>query len=253
MNEPVDRLIAERAALDRGFSRGVLLSIAAHLLLVGAAVASAVLMPKKPALNVANVFAVQIPRGGGGSPDAPADPAPAPPKKPEPSKPEAPKPTAPKKEIIKPPKPEERKGLPMPDAKKAKATPTKAPASGGGGTGKATEVQGVGIGAFMGPGLPEGVDMAGDMYMAGVVMKVARIWRSQIRQEIKTPVVVRFTILADGSVTDVQVMQSSGVYLLDSAARSAVATAAPFTPLPKHYDNQYCNASSCTLQVRFTY
>ena len=44
-----------------------------------------------------------------------------------------------------------------------------------------------------------------------------------------------FTILADGSVTDVNVVQSSGATLLDLAAKRAVLSAAPFGPLPKDY------------------
>ena len=36
-------------------------------------------------------------------------------------------------------------------------------------------------------------------------------------------------------VADVQVVQSSGVYLIDSAAQRAVLSAAPFGPLPKDY------------------
>jgi TonB family protein len=46
---------------------------------------------------------------------------------------------------------------------------------------------------------------------------------------------VTFTILADGSVTDVQVTQPSGATMLDLAAARAVHSAAPFGPLPKDY------------------
>jgi TonB family protein len=48
-------------------------------------------------------------------------------------------------------------------------------------------------------------------------------------------VVVSFAILADGNVTDVRVIQASGVSLVDFAAQRAVLNAGPFTPLPKDY------------------
>jgi protein TonB len=241
MNDPVDRLIMERAALDRGFSRGVVISAAAHLMLVGIAIAGPMLMPKKPLIQVAPVFAVPIPRGvldPGSGPKPKADPAKPDPPKPEPTK---------KKELIKPPTEEKKTGLPLKDLKKpAKTTPTAAPAGGNAGS---TNPLGVDIGP---PGLPEGDALSGDFYMGSVVAKIARIWRSRIQQGLTTAVVVRFTILADGSVIDVQIIESSGAYLLDSAAKSAVATAAPFQKLPAHYDTQYCNPTRCTVQVRFT-
>jgi protein TonB len=239
MNDPVDRLIVERAALDRGFSRGVLLSAIGHLVLVGVAIAGPMLMPRKPALTAGNfVMVVAVPKG---SLDPGAGPKPEPAKK-DPPKAEPPK----KKELIKPPTDEKKTGLPLKDLKKApKTTPTAAPAASGGG-GNPND-QGAGL-----IGLPDGSDLSGDLYMGGVVAKIAKLWRARIQQALATPVVVRFTILADGSVTDVQVAESSGAYLLDSAARSCVASAAPFGPLPAHYATQYCNTTRCTVQIRFT-
>jgi len=242
MNDAVDRLIVERATLDRGFSRGVIVSGIGHLLLVGAAIAGPMLMPKKPRIIIAPVVAMEIPRGV-------VDPAPGPKSNPNPAKPEPLKPEPPKKkDIIKPPKEEPKTGVPAKDLKKpAKTTPTVAPAAGrgeGAANSRGTEVGPV--------GLPEGSALSGDFYMGSVVGKIAGIWRQRIQQGMTTAVVVQFTILADGSVTDVQVIESSGAYLLDSAAKSAVATAAPFNPLPRHYDTQYCNTTRCTVQVRFT-
>jgi TonB family protein len=257
VNDPVDRLISERAALDRGFSRGVVLSVAGHLLLAAAAFAGSFLAPKKPLIDIVQIHVIELPRGGGGSPSG-GEPAPAPPKpdkQPEPPKAEPPK----KKEIIKPPNEEPKKGVPLEDSKKKKAmaTPTTAPAASGstGGLSKtAADVLGLGIGR-VGPGVLDGSDLSGDWYMGSVVQRILMIWRSRIHQDLNTPIVVRFTILADGSVTDVQVVQSSGASLLDMAAQSAIQSAAPFKPLPKHYDetaDEYCNATRCTRQARFT-
>ena len=237
MNEAVDRLIVERRALDRGFPGGMMISVVVHVGLLGAAIVVPMLMPKPPLIRVVPGFAVALPPGGGGSPNA-APPAPAPPKpQPDPPKPE-PEPPKTKREIIKPPKDEKKTGLPMPDAKKSKkpeARPTPARAAGvPGGTGTSSQTPGLEFGP-PGPGVPGGTDPNGDWYMAGVQRKIWMIWIRQLRTGMTQPLTVRFTILSDGSVEDVQVLQSSGVYLIDTAAKSAVATAAPFSPLPATY------------------
>ena len=58
---------------------------------------------------------------------------------------------------------------------------------------------------------------------------------------------VRFTILADGALDpDVRIVESSGVSLLDLAAKRAIYSAAPFGPLPRDYGtNRY------TIQALF--
>jgi len=238
VNDPVDTLLVEREAMDRGFPAGLVLSITAHLLLVGGSLLAAVLAPKAPLINVADGMAVPLPPGGGGSRSleapAPARPEPAPTLAPEPPKPEPQKP-----QLIKPPKEPPKKGLPELDAKPAKKKPTPAPAvqRGGGavaGTGTATDPIGIGIGP-PGPGVPGGTDLLGDWYLAGVQRKIFVLWTQQIRQEMKTPVAVTFTILADGSVADVNITQSSGISLIDRAAQRAVMSAAPFGPLPRTY------------------
>jgi protein TonB len=235
VNEAVDRLIMERRALDRGFPGGLILSALVHTGALAAALVVPMLMPKPPMIHVAAGFVVSLPPGGGGSPQA-APPAPAPPQ-PEPPKPQ-PEPPKTRREIIKPPKEDKKTGLPMPDAKKAKMpkeTPTPVRAAGvPGGTGTSSQTPGLEFG-LPGPGVPGGTDPNGDWYMAGVQRKIWMIWTRQIRTGMTQPLTIRFTILADGTVQDVQVVQSSGVYLIDTAAKSAVATAAPFSPLPSTY------------------
>lgn len=244
MNDPIDRLISERADLDRGFSGGLIFSGVVHLLLVGAAVAAPLLMPKAPIIHVVDGIAVPLPPGGRGVRNA-EPPAPAPPK-PEPPQPEPVKPE-PQPKIIKPPKeePHSSKALPALDAKKikkaAKLTPTPARAAaakGGvpGGTGRSVQTPGLEFGP-VGPGVPEGTDPNGDWYLAGVQRKIWALWTQQIHTGMSQSVTVRFTITADGSVEDIQVVQGSGVYLLDTAALRAIMTASPFSALPKTYDN----------------
>ncbi len=240
MNEAVDRLLSERAALDRGFSRGLAVSGLAHGLIVVTAVVGPLLFPRKPLIHVVEGFVVQLPPGGGGAPSL-EPPAPAPPAA-QPPAPEPPKPEPPPK-VLKPPKEEPKKGLPPLESKKSrkptKATPTPgraaAAAGSASGTGRSPQTPGIEFGP-PGPGVPGGIDPFGDWYLAAVQRKIWTIWTQQIRTGMIEPVTVRFSIVADGSVEDVEVVQSSGAYLLDTAAQRAVTTAAPFSPLPKHYE-----------------
>jgi TonB family protein len=230
----------------------MLLSAFAHLTMLGAAFAAPYLSPKEPPIRVADVFAVALPPGGGGptNPEPPAPAAAAPEtKEPEPAK-AAPPPT-----LIKPPTKNEpkTKGLPVPDAKVVKkmpkkdepAKPTEGPnppsnkqlksasgAPGGKGTNAATP--GLDFGPS-GPGVPGGNDWLGDWYFASVQRKIWSIWMQQVKTDFNQPITIRFTILQDGTLGEVDVVQSSGAMLLDMAAKRAIYSAAPFGPLPKSY------------------
>jgi protein TonB len=241
VRDDVVRVIAERARMDRGFPRSLGISVAGHLILVVAAVAAPLLAPSEPVLNVQMGFVVPLPPGGGGPqappPSAPPEAKPAPTAEPAPPPPE-------KKQILKPPTPvkPEAKGLPDPDTaknasprKKATPEPQRAVAGASSSTGTGTATPGLDIMAPAGPGVPGGTDPGGDWYLAGVQRKIWVLWNQQIRSGPQRSVSIQFSILADGSVTDVRVAATSGVYLLDQAAQRAIHTAAPFTPLPEHY------------------
>jgi protein TonB len=237
VNDPVDTVLAERAALERGFSESLLLSGFGHALLIGGALFAAWLSSRQPPIKVADGFAVSLPPGGYGTPQAaPAPPAPAP-QAPPVTQPPAAKPEPPPK-IIKPPQETPRKGLADPDAKRAKKTPERpapAPAAGTGAARNASGTEGFSLTAPPGAGVPGGTDPLGDWYLAAVQRKIWMLWAQQVKSGMTQPATVSFTILANGSVADVQVIQSSGVYLIDSAAQRAVLSAAPFGPLPKDY------------------
>jgi periplasmic protein TonB len=259
VNDPVDSVLAQREALDRGFSNSLLMSGAVHAVVLGSALLAAWLAPREPLLNLAMGFVEPLPGGGRGNPNpAPQAPAPAPVKSAAPE-PEAPAPPVTAPPIIKPPKEEPRKGLPPLEAKPTKAKPVPTPGrpsattsvatgrpapSGGGGQGTAQSPFGLEFGKE-GPGIPGGGD-TGDYYLAGVQRKVWTIWMQQVKNDFTQPVSVAFTILADGSVTNVQVTRPSGVFLLDSAARRAVETAAPFNRLPRDY-----GTDQITVQANF--
>ncbi len=85
--------------------------------------------------------------------------------------------------------------------------------------------------------------------MAGVQRKIWQLWLQQVKQTFPQPVIVTFTLNPDGSVplASVQIAQSSGVAMIDLAARRAVQIATPFSAFPKDYANR-----PLTIQARFT-
>ena len=60
--------------------------------------------------------------------------------------------------------------------------------------------------------------------------------------------IVRFTILKDGSVANVEIEQSSRVSVLDRGAMRAVLLADPMPPLPNSYPRDQVG-----VHLRFTY
>jgi TonB family protein len=241
VNDPVDRVIADRAGMDRGFRRGLLLSGGGHVLLVLTALIASFLAPREPLIKIADGFAAPMPRGGRGiqtaEPPAPAE-APQPAPSAAPAEP-------PKPQIQKPPKEEPRKGPPelsekgKKDKKGRKPKETPAPTRQGGvpgGTGRSSELPGL-PDAPVGIGVPYGTELTADWYIATVQQRIWALWVQQIKAGMQQPVIVQFTIEADGSVSvaGITIVQSSGAPLLDLAAKRAIATAAPFGPLPKHY------------------
>jgi protein TonB len=234
--DAVDRLIIEREAMDRGLPGSVLLSIAAHLFLVGVSFAAPFLFKGEPLLRVQDGFAVQLPPGGGGVPIEQAAPA-APKAEPQPpvTAPPAPKPEAKPAKILKPPKDEPKRGLPELDAKRGRKPDKPVAASSAlGGRGTSTQTPGLEFGPA-GPGVPGGSDPFGDWYLASVKQKIWLIWTQQVKSAMSQPAIVSFTIHADGSLTDVRLVQSSGATLMDFAAQRAIDSASPFGPLPKNY------------------
>jgi TonB family protein len=248
VNDAINRVLEEREHLDRGLPAAVILSVLVHLFLAGAGFAAVLIKPREPSLKVAPIgFVVELPPGGQGTPAAAPAPAPAPPAPPVTAPPQtmAAKPEPPPK-FIKPPKPEPRHGLPEWDAPRVKSKPeTPPPRPTHTGTGSGSSTPGLEI-AVPGAGVPGGMDPSGDFYLASVYRKIWMVWTQQIKPQFNQPIAVTFTILADGQVTDVRVVQPSGVTLLDLAAQRAILSAAPFNPLPKDYGtNRY------TIQALF--
>jgi TonB family protein len=238
VNEAVDRLMAERAHLDAGLPGPLMASVAGHVLVASLAVLLPLLLPRQPPLQVADGFAVVLPRGGGGTPA----PAPSAPPATAPPAPKAETAPAPPPKVVKPPKAEPRPlALPLPNSHRRAPkveTPPPLPAAAEAPGAKAASASpatpGLEVGPA-GPGVPQGTDSAGDWYLAGVQQKIWSIWSQQLKAGFSQPIGVTFTILVDGQVADVRVTQPSGVALLDLAAQRAILNAAPFGPLPREY------------------
>jgi TonB family protein len=237
VNDPVDRVIADRAGMDRGFRRGLVLSGGGHLLLVLSVGIASFVASRRPQIVIADGFADPIPRGGRGVQSAER---PAPAQAPQPAPPVTAAPQPPKPEILKPPKEEPRQGLPDPSEKekkgrKAKETPPPRFAAGmPGGTGTSAKTPGMEW-APAGIGVPYGTELTSDWYMATVQQRIWALWVQQIKAGMQQPAIIEFTIQADGSVADPKVVQSSGASMLDLAAQRAIFSAGPFGPLPKNY------------------
>ncbi len=74
--------------------------------------------------------------------------------------------------------------------------------------------------------------------------RVAQKWRtSDLDPRLKTapPVIVTFSILRDGSVRDVRVVQRSGNSTLDYSAQRAIMEASPLPPLPAGFERNEAN------------
>jgi periplasmic protein TonB len=252
VRDPVNTVLVERQSLERGFGGSLLLSGFGHAFLLAALLIVSLLPPARPRMDGIFAVAVPLPRGGGGVPDAP-------PPATIPAQPEAPKPEAPAAaptKILKPLKDEPSRALPDPNSKKpAKAPPPRevvppdmgVSRSTAGAAGASSQAQGLDLAFPPGVGTPTGVTSGGDYYLATVQQRIWMIWMQQVRTTDQSQTVsVVFTILADGSVTDVDIPQPSGVTLLDLAAKRAVLTAAPFRPLPKSYGKD-----RLTIQANF--
>jgi TonB family protein len=247
VSDAISRLLAERERQDHGLNTTLLVSLTGHFGLAALAVVLPMLLPREPPLKLNESVFVVMPRGGGGTPQAPAPPAPEPVAKPKPEESAAPPP--PPVVLKPPPKAEPRpNALPLPDAKTKRPTPPPVRAmtkpmtsasSGSAGTTPATKsaasaTPGVEFGP-PGPGVPTGTETGGDWYLASVQQKIWMIWNQQIKTGYTQSVGITFTIQPDGTVTDVRLTEPSGASLLDLAAQRAVFNAAPFGPLPREY------------------
>ena len=184
--------------------------------------------------------------GGGGSPTPPAP-------EPEPE-PEAPKPEP---KVVRPTL-EQREELPLPDAPEKTKPRWEKPKQDSGLRGadaasaESASVQtrerapGLGLGGASG-GSAFDQDFEYAYYVQQMLGRIHQHWqRTPVRGT--AVVIVRFTILKDGSVSDVEIEQSSRVSILDRSSMRAVMLADPMPPLPNSYPRDHVG-----VHLRFTY
>jgi TonB family protein len=255
VNDPVLRvLVARQALVDEGYSRSLLLSGAAHATTFFAILILALLTPKRPIINVIEGFAVPLPKGGGmpraaepvEAPTETAPPAPSEPVKTEP------RPAAPER-LIKPEKAIPKKGLAPVDLKRSvkdlkkiesreiateKIAKTQPPRSAAAPTpGNASAATGLDFSAQT-PGVLNGdTGAAGPLgfYLAAAQNKIWATWARQIRPELAGNVKVAFTIHRDGSIDQVEILESSGSATIDRLAERAVIST-QLGPIPNSYE-----------------
>jgi len=75
-------------------------------------------------------------------------------------------------------------------------------------------------------------------YLRGVKKKILPLWESSsvYRENKKGTVVVTISVDADGSLSQILLTSSSGIPDVDQGTLDVIRTAAPFQPLPQHYD-----------------
>jgi len=95
---------------------------------------------------------------------------------------------------------------------------------------------GAGPGVLLGD--PIGDPSANSRYLAAIRTKIWSVWIAQTRIEVADPPVVEFTIMKDGSLRSVEIVQSSGVVVADLAAKRAIYSASPFAPLPTDFERE---------------
>jgi TonB family protein len=83
-------------------------------------------------------------------------------------------------------------------------------------------------------------------YLVAMLQLIQQNWNP--RQEVPGEVQLRFTILRDGSVSDVEIEQSSRYAALDLAAQRALLTTRRLPPLPPAFDDDHL-----TVHLRFQY
>jgi protein TonB len=262
--DAVSAVLADRMRPAPGLRRMVGYSLVLHgaaacaLLLVSALRTPAVLDLPKTIMTV-SLAGGPGPRAGGanplgGRPVQTTAPLPEP-KRPEPARPPAVKtpemtlPVATPKRAAKP-------AEPAPTVKSAPEeaqghTPVRGDQEQFGSAIADTGAQGFG-GLSTGGGGTRGVidDVEGSFccpeYLGVMQQRIQANWNS--RQEVAGSTLVRFRILRDGSIVDMEIERSSGFYALDYAAQRALVATRKLPPLPTAFPN-----SSLTVHLMFDY
>lgn len=234
MHDPVGDVLRQRAALGRGASAGIAVSVMLHGGLTALAIYAALHATPPRAARMVSITLTQ-----------PAlQQRAAVPSKPVPPRIEEPKPEPPK---TTPPKPPEKNTVPLspfgqspkrgsenPETKPKTVTapPSAATSTGVTSTTPVVPVGGSGVTAL------EGGDFPYTLYLEAMQRRISSNWfRPQIGGDLA--VVIYFRIQRDGTITDVKPEVPSGNGTFDRQALSAVRSASPLNPLPFAYNGTY--------------
>lgn len=256
MNEAVTDIIVARSRVDDRLSKMLVWSFAAHVVIVAVGLIVQSTQPDPPprtimtislggaagprtaGLNQMGSRAVQAPE-----PQAPpvrrAETAPAP---------------APPKMALPDPKSKPRPERPRPQQAPPEATgrtPNTGETPQEGTTRADTRTRGQGFGLSTGGGGGDGLTLdvsnfCCPEYIVDMRERIRRNWLE--RQGIVGTTTMKFTILKDGTMTDIQLVRSSGFTVLDAQADRALRLTRQLAPLPPQFPNQ-----TLTVNMPFDY
>ena len=149
---------------------------------------------------------------------------------------------------------------PEPVTKQAASPPTSEEASGkgseegsgtgsgvriGGGGGSGTGGSGTGSGSGPGSAFSSQIGLSNfpfTYYLQNLINRVSGNWFTSLVDPGITgsfQTIVYFRIHKNGQVSDLKIMESSGIRSLDMSALRAIQNSAPFPPLPRAYEDEY--------------
>ena len=250
MSLAVDHVLERRSR--RAGHRPEAVSLVAAFLLHGGVIALVVLLPRlappPPPLSFVPVQIVPAQALGVRRPASrpkAEKPAPPEPERPEPVQPEpekpAPKPPREDAPVLPPEKPEKKKPEPKPPAASSTganpAGTAAAPANPEGEAGRPGSAAGNPLGTSAFGSAIAGLDNPDFKFGYYIDQLLSSIDSKWVRPPLGDGVraIISFRIERDGSLTDLQVAESSGYNSFDLAALRAIQNASPFPPLPRAY------------------
>jgi TonB family protein len=264
--EPVTSVLVERAHQVQGLPRMVSMSLAAHGVLIAALVLLPVFRPSHSADDLRPVMTISL--GGVPGPANGGRNMMSTPSRPQPKVAEAAKadpvikpPTAKPSQMVlaerttKPVKPPKTPPKPAVEAPPSSAiTPPKVPfGADAAGTQAASDPnRGLGFGGLStggGTGAGGYLDVANFCcpdYLVTMIQLVQNNWTA--RQEVAGETLVKFRILRDGRLTEIELEKSSGYAALDLTAQRALFLTQRLPPLPAAFPE-----SHLTVHLRFPY
>jgi len=256
--DAVGEVLAEREREAFPWSAGTALALLLHAVVGAGLIISS--MDSKPRFVPGRTLAVRLQSASSLKGAVAAEVAPAPAPAPEPEKPkilkppdEAPPPPPSEKAKLLPAKELPKKNNPPlpaysdPKGKgKTPATTSRPEKTAPGGTGSGTDGAGTEAGAGTGVGVGGlKFDQPGfnyPYYYERVKVAIETNWFKPATT-IPTSPVVHFTIQRDGTITDAELVTSSGLPYVDRAAMRAVMAASPLPPLPSEFQSNHVSLS----------